>query len=83
MKIIVMNRKEVLDFCKHPHLAQFAIVSISTPHEDYEEEPFCSATNNVVDKENLDKTQFFDVFAQKTSQNLRYFSYLFGVLTIF
>lgn len=47
MKIIVMNREEVLDFCKHPHLAQFAIVSIGTPHEDYEEKPFCS-TNNVV-----------------------------------
>lgn len=48
MKVIVMNRKEVLDFCKHPHLAQFAIVSISTPHEDYEEEPFCSIPNNVI-----------------------------------
>ena len=43
-----MNRKEAIEFCKHPHLAQFAMISIGTPHEDYKEEPICSATNNVV-----------------------------------
>lgn len=48
MKIFVMNRKEAIEFCKHPHLAQFAMISIGTPHEDYKEEPFCSITNNVV-----------------------------------
>lgn len=44
-----MNRSEAIEFCRHPHLAQFAMISISTPHEDYKEAPFCSATNNVVD----------------------------------
>ena len=58
MKIIVMNRKEVLDFCKHPHLAQFAIISISTPHVEYSEFPFCTATNNVID---ICEVQFFDL----------------------
>ncbi len=48
MKIFVMNRKEAIEFCKHPHLAQFAMISIGTPHEDYEEEPFCGIANNVV-----------------------------------
>lgn len=48
MKIFVMNRKEAIEFCKHPHLAQSAMISIGTPHEDYKEEPFCSIPNNVV-----------------------------------
>lgn len=58
MKFIVMNRKEALDFCKHPHLAQFAIISISTPHVEYNEFPFCTATNNVID---ICEVQFFDL----------------------
>jgi len=58
MKFIVMNRKEVLDFCKHPHLAQFIIISISTPHVEYSEFPFCTATNNVID---ICEVQFFDL----------------------
>ena len=58
MKIMVMNRKEVLDFCKHPHLAQFIIISISTPHVEYSEFPFCTATNNVID---ICEVQFFDL----------------------
>ena len=58
MKIMVMNRKEVVDFCKHPHLAQFIIISISTPHVEYSEFPFCTATNNVID---ICEVQFFDL----------------------
>jgi len=58
MKIFVMNRKEAIEFCKHPHLAQFAMISIGTPHEDYKEEPFCSITNNVV---GICCVQFFDL----------------------
>lgn len=58
MKIFVMNRKEAIEFCKRPHLAQFAMISISTPHEDYKEAPFCSATNNVVD---ICSVLFFDL----------------------
>lgn len=58
MKIFVMNRKEAIEFCKQPHLAQFAMISIGTPHEDYKEAPFCSATNNVVD---ICFVQFFDL----------------------
>ena len=49
MKIFVMNRNDAIEFCKHPHFAQFAMISISSPYEDYKEAPFCSATNNVVD----------------------------------
>lgn len=58
MKIFVMNRNEAIEFCKHPHLGQFAMVSISTPYEDYKEAPFCSATNNVVD---ICSVQFLDL----------------------
>ena len=58
MKVMIMNRKEVLDFCKHPHLAQSIIISISTPHVEYSEFPFCTATNNVID---ICEVQFFDL----------------------
>ena len=58
MKIFVMNRKEAIEFCKHPHLAQFAMISIGTPHEDYKEVPFCNTTNNVVD---ICFVNFFDL----------------------
>lgn len=58
MKIFVMNRNEAIEFCKHPHLGRFVMVSISTPYEDYKEAPFCSATNNVVD---ICSVQFLDL----------------------
>lgn len=58
MKIFVMNRKEAIDFCKYSHLAQFAMISISTPFEEYDSAPFISTTNNVID---ICPVQFFDL----------------------
>ena len=58
MKIFVMNRKEAINFCKYPHLAQFVIISISTPYEEYNNAPFSGTTNNVVD---ICPVQFFDL----------------------
>ena len=58
MKIFVMNRKEAINFCKYPHLAQFVMISISTPFEEYDSAPFSSTTNNVID---ICPVQFFDL----------------------
>ena len=53
-----MNRNEAIEFCKHSHLGQFAMISISTPHVEYSEFPFCTTTNNVID---ICEVQFFDL----------------------
>lgn len=58
MKIFVMNRKEAINFCKYPHLAQFVMISISTPFEEYDSAPFISTTNNVID---ICPVHFFDL----------------------
>lgn len=58
MKIFVMNRKEAINFCKYPHLAQFVMISISTPFEEYDSAPFSNTTNNVID---ICPVQFFDL----------------------
>lgn len=53
-----MNREEAINFCKYPHLAQFVIISISTPYEEYDSAPFSSTTNNVID---ICPVRFFDL----------------------
>ena len=58
MRICVMSRNEVIDFCRYPHLAQFAIVSISTPNEEYDSAPSSGGINNVID---ICPVQFFDL----------------------
>jgi predicted protein tyrosine phosphatase len=49
MQVNVVSREKAIDFCRHPHLAQFVMISISNPYTKYDGEPFTSNTNNVVD----------------------------------
>ena len=47
--IRVMSRFEAFNYCKNQHSEQAVIISISTPHIDYECRVFKSDTNGIID----------------------------------
>lgn len=60
MNIQVMNRQQAVEYCHKPHSEQSVIISISTPVEEYHDEPFMSTIigNGVYE---ICRVEFFDV----------------------
>ena len=60
MRITVMNRNEAIQYCHKSHNETSVIISISTPCEEYHDEPFMSTIigNGVYE---ICRVEFFDI----------------------
>lgn len=60
MEIVVMDRQQAIEYCHHPHKEQAVMISISTPIEEYHDEPFMSTIigNGIYE---ILRLSFFDI----------------------
>ena len=47
MKVTVMSRFDAVFYCYNPHPEPVVMISVSDPHRQYADAPFCSEVNNV------------------------------------
>ena len=48
-EVYVMSREAAVQYCRDRHREESVIISISDPHMHYDEEPFCTEENRVMD----------------------------------